>query len=200
MLFQDWHVAVNRNWEYIVNPSHYLPLPTTDTSDRAGYLLFHHPSYTKSLRSPTPNLKHIDLSHHQTAESYIYNHDYEIHQSAAWILLSTTRSLPPCFSRSTLHPTSPHPTTRNTRVPSTKARTKSVASTQSRQRNSIKIPPARHFANATSLVIAHTSRTRGKEHWWLLAAIHARRRSSTLTRTGACQTIKKRSNLPTTNN
>lgn len=164
----------------------------TDISDTAGYLLFYPPSYTILLRNSTPNLEHIDLLHHRTAESYIYKHDYEIHQSAVWLLLSTRRSLPPCFSRSTLHPTSPHPSTRNTRVPSTKAHTKSVASTQSRQRNSIKISSARHFAMQPPLMIAHTSRTHGKEHWWLLAAIHARRRSSTLTRPGVCQTIKKR--------
>jgi hypothetical protein len=68
-----------------------------------------HPNlhYTNLLQSQTPNLKHINHSHRRMPETYIYESRLRI---SVRHLLPTTTNLAPCFSRSTLHPTSPHPT------------------------------------------------------------------------------------------
>jgi hypothetical protein len=124
-----------------VHPCHYLPLLTTDM-DTASNL---HPNlhYTNLLQSQTPNLKHINLSHRRMPETYIYESRLRI---SVRLLPPTTPSLPPCFSRSTFHPTSPHPTheTQGVAHPIYKSTHQSVASTSIVTKNSIKIffPPS----------------------------------------------------------
>lgn len=74
-----------------------------DTSNTADDLLSY-PSLhrTNPLRTRSPYLKHIDLQHQYDPETDIANLYYRFQQSAVYLLLSTTTTLPPCFSRSTL--------------------------------------------------------------------------------------------------